>query len=102
MSIFDRYLAKHGHLPRVILSRRRSAYAGNGYIAIEEAGHRIYITRADLPKFLKWATAVTLQMDVSFDPRAAMKRALDHEEQLRRDQRLAKKQRRPGPYRGLR
>jgi hypothetical protein len=93
VTAFDVYLKRHGHLPTIKLSRGRSVYAGNGYIAIEQAGHRIYITRSDLPKFLRFAQSMGKSMKESFDPQAAMAEALDAEEEYLREQRRAKKTR---------
>jgi hypothetical protein len=90
---FARYLAKHGHYPTLKLSRGRRAYAANGYIALEQAGHRLYITRADLPKFLKFAHHAAKLMDQTWDPQEAMARAMDEEAVYLREQRRLKKTR---------
>ena len=94
MSLFDKYLRTYGKLPRLTLPSGRTVHAANGYLIIEEAGHRLYITREDLPQFLRFAQKTGQMMDQSFDPRLAMQEYLDHEEALLRDRRLQKKSRR--------
>lgn len=107
MTIFDRYLQQHGHLPRARFGSRRRRIvveAANGYISLQigASGHA-YLTRGDAIRLVKWLVPLLKKMDHDFDVEAAIRAqgALEREwlQELREQKRSRdpRKRRRPRP-----